>query len=88
MDEAATQSGPRPGRYVLANTPGNDLSQSMEDLSLQQYRPGGRGIHRPVHGVHSGTDYKSHKAKGDVKKKGKHDPYAYIPLSSALLNKR
>ncbi|XP_059486905.1 RRP12-like protein [Neocloeon triangulifer] len=89
MDEAASQVGPRPGRYVMAPPHGDDLSRSMEDLSLQQqYKPGGSGIHRPVQGVHSGTEYKAAKAKGDVKKKGKVDPYAYIPLSGALLNKR
>jgi len=89
LDEAASQGGPRPGRYVMAAGRGDELSQSMEDLSLQQqYRPGGHGIHRPVAGVHSGFEYKSAKAKGDIKKKGRLDPYAYIPLSGALLNKR
>uniref|UniRef100_A0A8C5MNI8 RRP12-like protein n=1 Tax=Leptobrachium leishanense TaxID=445787 RepID=A0A8C5MNI8_9ANUR len=28
------------------------------------------------------------KGKGDVKQKGKHDPYAYIPLNKATLNRR
>lgn len=28
------------------------------------------------------------KAKGDMKKKGKPDPYAYVPLSNQFLNKR
>lgn len=28
------------------------------------------------------------KGKGDVKKKGKLDPYAYIPLKKAQLNRR
>lgn len=36
-----------------------------------------------------GTDYKSKKATGDIKKKGSaYDPYAYIPLSRNSLNKR
>lgn len=35
-----------------------------------------------------GTDYKSNKAKGDMKRKGKLDPFAYIPLSRNILNKR
>lgn len=30
----------------------------------------------------------SQKGKGDVKKKGKLDPYAYIPLKKAQLNRR
>lgn len=36
----------------------------------------------------TGTDYRSKKAKGDIKKKGAVDPYAYIPLSRNTLNKR
>lgn len=35
-----------------------------------------------------GGEYKSKKAKGDIKKKGKMDPYAYIPLTRNVLNKR
>jgi ribosomal RNA-processing protein 12 len=35
-----------------------------------------------------GTEYKSKKAKGDVKKKGKPDPYAYLPLQRSAINKR
>ncbi|KAJ0173282.1 hypothetical protein K1T71_011458 [Dendrolimus kikuchii] len=58
-----------------------------------KYRTGGKGIHRPIGSAASvasalGTEYKSKKAKGDVKKKGKHDPYAYLPLSRKNLNKR
>ncbi|XP_073947995.1 RRP12-like protein [Choristoneura fumiferana] len=58
-----------------------------------KYKAGGKGIHRPLNSAASdaptvGTDYRSKKAKGDVKKKGKHDPYAYIPLSRKNLNKR
>ncbi|XP_013109377.2 RRP12-like protein [Stomoxys calcitrans] len=36
----------------------------------------------------AGTEYSTKKAKGDMKKKGKLDPYAYIPLSRNTLNKR
>lgn len=35
-----------------------------------------------------GSEYKSKKSKGDMKQKGKMDPYAYIPLSRNVLNKR
>lgn len=36
-----------------------------------------------------GSEYKSNKSKGDIKKKGTAlDPYAYIPLSRNSLNKR
>lgn len=38
--------------------------------------------------AYAGSEYSSKKAKGDMKKKGKVDPYAYIPLSRNSLNKR
>jgi ribosomal RNA-processing protein 12 len=66
-----------------------------------KYQAGGTGIHRPVSGsVKSGggggggrnsefgSDYRSTKAKGDVKRKGKPDPYAYVPLQKGALNRR
>lgn len=58
---------------------------------------GGSGIHRPIKRaskkcqeslVTPGTEYQAKKAKGDVKKKGKPDPYAYLPLSRKVLNRR
>uniref|UniRef100_A0A8C5B503 Ribosomal RNA processing 12 homolog n=1 Tax=Gadus morhua TaxID=8049 RepID=A0A8C5B503_GADMO len=52
------------------------------------FSAGGSGIHRPLGGGRdSGVEYKS-KGKGDVKKTGKVDPYAYIPLRKATLNRR
>ena len=36
----------------------------------------------------SGGDYKAKKAGGDILKKGKHEPYAYVPLSRNSLNRR
>ncbi|KAJ8910882.1 hypothetical protein NQ315_000513 [Exocentrus adspersus] len=62
-----------------------------------KYKTGGIGIHRSVGASTSsvrsgyssaGSEYKSRKAKGDVKKKGKFDPYAYLPLQRTALNKR
>ncbi|NP_001075884.1 RRP12-like protein [Xenopus tropicalis] len=54
-----------------------------------QYKSGGSGIHRPISKKpESGANYKSKKGKGDVKQKGKHDPFAYIPLNKATLNRR
>ncbi|KAG6446784.1 RRP12-like protein [Manduca sexta] len=58
-----------------------------------KYKAGGKGIHRPLGSAASvassmGGEYKAKKAKGDMKKKGKHDPYAYLPLSRKNLNKR
>lgn len=54
-----------------------------------QYKAGGIGIHRPVSKKPDfGTTYKAKKGKGDIKQKGKHDPYAYIPLNKSKLNRR
>ncbi|XP_022228398.2 RRP12-like protein isoform X2 [Drosophila obscura] len=36
----------------------------------------------------AGSEYSSKKAKGDMKKRGQLDPYAYIPLTRNTLNKR
>lgn len=54
------------------------------------YRPGGRGIHRALDREDaSGRDYKSRKGRSDEKRKGVSvDPFAYVPLKRAALNKR
>ncbi|MXQ92724.1 hypothetical protein E5288_WYG004352 [Bos mutus] len=61
-----------------------------EELEMPpQYQAGGSGIHRPVaKKTIPGAEYKAKKAKGDVKKKGRLDPYAYIPLNRTKLNHR
>jgi ribosomal RNA-processing protein 12 len=37
---------------------------------------------------HSGKEYKAKRAEGDVKKEGKLEPFAFLPVESRLLNKR
>nr|XP_033324952.1 RRP12-like protein [Megalopta genalis] len=65
---------------------------SAKSSTTSKYQAGGSGIHRPLKKdkvKHTpGMEYKAQKAKGDIKKKGKPDPYAYIPLSRSALNKR
>lgn len=39
-------------------------------------------------GKNTGSEYKSSKSGGDLKKKGKHEPYAYVALSRNSLNRR
>ncbi|NWI52355.1 RRP12 protein, partial [Calyptomena viridis] len=57
--------------------------------TYSQYRAGGSGIHRQLNKEPAfGAEYRSKKGKGDVKKKGQLDPYAYIPLNRAKLNRR
>jgi len=59
-----------------------------------KYQAGGSGIHRPLQqkdastASNYGSEYRSAKAPGDVKRKGKPDPYAYVPLQKGALNKR
>lgn len=43
---------------------------------------------KDIPGFKSGKEYRAKKAKGDMKLKGKPDPFAYIPLSRKLLNRR
>ncbi|XP_011315321.1 RRP12-like protein [Fopius arisanus] len=61
-------------------------------VATSRYQAGGKGIHRPVKAQRiektPGAEFKGKKAPGDVKKKGKHDPYAYLPLTRASLNRR
>ncbi|XP_075933158.1 RRP12-like protein [Anarhichas minor] len=67
----------------------DNLDEDMDIQRQLKYKAGGSGIHRPLGGREdTGTDYKSKKGKGDVKKKGKPDPYAYIPLKKSQLNRR
>merc|ERR1712025_294449 len=55
--------------------------------SFSKYTTGGSGIHRDLKSD-PGSEYRSKKGRGDVKRAGKADPYAYIPLSHKALNKR
>ncbi|RZC36936.1 RRP12-like protein [Asbolus verrucosus] len=71
-------------------------SASSVSQPLAKYKSGGVGIHRSTSAssVRSGTssvpgfEFRSKKAKGDVKRKGKPDPYAYVPLRRSAINKR
>lgn len=64
--------------------------KSVQTFKSKQsgYKTGGKGIHRPVRETGVGEEYRSDKAKGDMKRKGRPDPYAYIPLNRQFLNKR
>ncbi|XP_076241511.1 RRP12-like protein isoform X2 [Calliopsis andreniformis] len=65
---------------------------SVKSAATSKYQAGGSGIHRPLKKAKAeqlpGAEYKAKKAGGDIKKKGKPDPYAYVPLSRSVLNKR
>jgi len=72
-----------------------DDDDSDDDAKGASYKAGGSGIHRPMAKAKRsktdsvvGHEYQSKKAAGDMKKKGKPDPYAYVSLNIANLNKR
>merc|ERR1712106_855930 len=55
--------------------------------AFSKYTTGGSGIHRDLK-ADPGAEYRNKKGRGDVKKAGKADPYAYIPMTHKALNKR
>lgn len=71
---------------------------SVRSEPASKYQAGGSGIHRPIktksdagsvyRAQDPGSVYKSKKSQGDMKRKGLPDPYAYVPLTRKLLNKR
>ena len=66
----------------------DDSEEDSAPPKKSSYKPGGKGIHRARPDEETGSTFKAKKAGGDVKKKGSHQPYAYMPFNSALLNKR
>ena len=65
--------------------------QSRNDAG-KGYRTGGKGIHRPLNrstNDDAAAAFRSKKGRSDEKRKGVAvDPYAYVPLNRAVLNKR
>jgi len=70
----------------ISSEAGSMKSSISRRTDAKKYKPGGSGIHRKLDTP--GSEYKSNKGRGDVKKKGKPDPFAYIPLNHKTLNKR
>ncbi|KZC03741.1 RRP12-like protein [Dufourea novaeangliae] len=70
----------------------NSDNVNVKSSATSRYQAGGSGIHRPLKkrkpNQMPGMEYRAQKAGGDIKKKGKPDPYAYIPLTRSALNKR
>ncbi|XP_077992398.1 RRP12-like protein [Glandiceps talaboti] len=83
MEEAAPPKSNRKRKF--------DDGDSDDDM-VTKYKAGGSGIHRPVKVAkrqkEPGTEYKAKKAGGDMKRRGKPDPFAYLPLNFKQLNKR
>merc|ERR1712076_286188 len=73
------------------NSEAGSQKSAMSGISAKsafsKYAPSGSGIHRKLD-KGAGSEYRSKSGKGDVKRPGKHDPYAYIPMTHKALNKR
>ena len=76
---------------------GTSVASSRRSEPASKYKAGGTGIHRPLDKKAAaatsksnsfGSEYRSKKARGDVKRKGMPDPYAYVPLQRSSLNRR
>ena len=63
------------------------MSGISSKSTFSKYTAGGSGIHRDLKSD-PGAEYRSKKGHGDIKKAGKADPYAYIPMTHKALNKR
>ena len=88
-------------RKMAGTSAGASSRRSASGPPSSKYKAGGTGIHRPLDtkgtagaaaSVKSnnsfGSEYRSKKARGDVKRKGMPDPYAYVPLQRSSLNRR
>jgi ribosomal RNA-processing protein 12 len=65
-----------------------DVASRLERMGLSNNRKNDAGGKRKRGAEDHGKEYRSKKAGGDMKKKGKLDPYAYIPLDPKLMAKR
>ncbi|XP_041645902.1 RRP12-like protein [Cheilinus undulatus] len=89
MNDILEEAGVKSKKTQKRKFRDDNFDEDMDVEPQLKYKAGGSGIHRPLGGRPGmGSDYKSKKGKGDVKKKGKLDPYAYIPLRKAQLNRR
>uniref|UniRef100_A0A3Q2Q955 Ribosomal RNA processing 12 homolog n=1 Tax=Fundulus heteroclitus TaxID=8078 RepID=A0A3Q2Q955_FUNHE len=88
MDDILEEAGVKTKKSQKRKFQEDNFDDDM-DVEPQLKYKGGSGIHRPLGQRQDvGADYKSKKGKGDVKKKGKLDPYAYIPLKKDQLNRK
>lgn len=89
IDDILEEAGVKNRKNQKRKFRDDNFDDDMDIEPQLKYKAGGSGIHRPLSGRKDiGSDYKSKKGKGDVKKQGKLDPYAYVPLKKAQLNRR
>ncbi|XP_040571896.1 RRP12-like protein [Lepeophtheirus salmonis] len=93
VSTSAAQKRKRGGSIASSKRSFASSVGGQSKASTMLYKSGGTGIHRVLDQKQDaksdpGSEYRSKRAKGDVKRKGKPDPYAYIPLKKSTLNKR
>ncbi|XP_008320189.1 RRP12-like protein [Cynoglossus semilaevis] len=89
MKDILEEAGVKTKKTQKRKTQYDNFDEDMDMEPQLKYKAGGSGIHRPLRESQDiGADYKSKKGKGDVKRRGKLDPYAYIPLKKDQLNRR
>ncbi|KAM8718828.1 hypothetical protein ACLKA7_001524 [Drosophila subpalustris] len=71
------------GKTGASTRKGIHRSLGGKSSDAMSVKSGGGGFSKAA-----GTEYSTKKAKGDMKQRGKLDPYAYIPLTRNTLNKR
>nr|CAG4638227.1 EOG090X00E0 [Cyclestheria hislopi] len=64
------------------------IEPSEKSFGKSSPKSNGKKMKKTEKPVDYGAEYRSNKAKGDVKRKGQPDPFAYVPLSRSVLNKR
>lgn len=78
------------GKFVPAG--GSGIHRAVDTASTTSRKSKSKSVRSSKSnldsGVKTGKEYRAKKARGDVKIRGKPDPYAYVPLSRKLLNKR
>ncbi|MBN3295832.1 RRP12 protein, partial [Amia calva] len=80
MDDILEEAGVKSKKVQKRKFQDGNYDEDMETERVFQYKAGGSGIHRPLSGGKFGDEYKAKKGKGDIKKKGKHDPFEKSPL--------
>ncbi|KAJ8418157.1 hypothetical protein AAFF_G00138660 [Aldrovandia affinis] len=89
MKDILEEAGVKSKKMQKTRFQDGKLDDYMDIEPQMKYKAGGSGIHRPLSQKGGfGADYRGKKGKGDIKKQGKCDPYAYIPLKKAQLNRR
>ncbi|GAA0164038.1 hypothetical protein LIER_19765 [Lithospermum erythrorhizon] len=83
------EEGEVPKKKTSFNADSDDRSQAEESSASKGSRKAQKRIKQSESGwSYTGNEYASKKASGDVKRKGKFEPYAYWPLDRKMVSRR